>query len=80
MSYAIICSSKTGNTKKLAQRAREVLGDKVVDDVADLIEKSYIKPLETDKRFFVIDRGETMSAAVQNKLLKTLDKQKSNVI
>lgn len=28
MSYAIICSSKTGNTKKLAQRAREVLGEK----------------------------------------------------
>ena len=27
MSYAIICSSKTGNTEKLAQRAREVLGE-----------------------------------------------------
>ena len=35
MSYAIICSSKTGNTEKLAQRAREVLGDKVVGDVAE---------------------------------------------
>ena len=35
MSYAIICSSKTGNTKKLAQRAREVLGSKIVDDVAE---------------------------------------------
>ena len=28
MSYAIICRSKTGNTEKLAQRAREVLGEK----------------------------------------------------
>ena len=28
MTYAIICSSKTGNTEKLAQRAREVLGEK----------------------------------------------------
>ena len=28
MSYAIICSSKTGNTQRLAQRAREVLGEK----------------------------------------------------
>ena len=28
MSYAIICSSKTGNTEKLARRAREVLGEK----------------------------------------------------
>ena len=39
MSYAIICSSKTGNTEKLAQRAREVLGEKderPVDD-ADLV-------------------------------------------
>ena len=33
MSYAIICSSKTGNTAKLAQRAREVLGEK--NEVAD---------------------------------------------
>lgn len=39
MSYAIICSSKTGNTEKLAQRARKVLGEEnecpVVD--ADLV-------------------------------------------
>ena len=35
MSIAIICSSKTGNTLKLAQRAREVLGEKIVDSVAD---------------------------------------------
>ena len=35
MSYAIICSSKTGNTEKLAQRAREALGSQVVDDVAE---------------------------------------------
>lgn len=51
----------------------------VVDDVSDLIEKSYIKPLEGEKRFFVIDRGETMSAAVQNKLLKTLEEPPKNV-
>ena len=35
MTYAIICSSKTGNTKKLAQRAREVLGEKNEVPVAD---------------------------------------------
>lgn len=35
MSYAIICSSKTGNTEKLAQRAREVLGEKDERPVAD---------------------------------------------
>lgn len=35
MTCAIICSSKTGNTAKLAQRARDVLGDAIVDSVAD---------------------------------------------
>lgn len=35
MSYAIICSSKTGNTEKLAQRAREALGSQIVDDVTE---------------------------------------------
>ena len=39
MSYAIICSSKTGNTNKLAQRAREVLGEKneVAVEAADVV-------------------------------------------
>ena len=39
MSYAIICSSKTGNTEKLAQRAREVLGEKneVAVEAADVV-------------------------------------------
>ena len=35
MSYAIICSSKTGNTQKLAQRAREVLGKENERPVAE---------------------------------------------
>ena len=35
MSYAIICSSKTGNTEKLARRAREVLGEEDEGPVAD---------------------------------------------
>ena len=35
MSYAIICSSKTGNTEMLAQRAREVLGRDGECSVAD---------------------------------------------
>lgn len=39
MSYAIICSSKTGNTNKLAQRAREILGEKneVAVEAADVV-------------------------------------------
>ena len=35
MTYGIICSSKTGNTEKLARRAREVLGKGNERPVAD---------------------------------------------
>ena len=43
------------------------------EDVADLIEKSYLKPVEGDKKIFIIRGGETMSPSAQNKLLKTLE-------
>lgn len=44
-----------------------------VADVNDLIEKSYLKPVEGDKKIFAIAAGDTMTAAAQNKLLKTLE-------
>ena len=49
-------------------------GDAVlVQDVASLIESSYVKPLEGDKKVFVITKGQNMNAQAQNKLLKTLE-------
>lgn len=51
----------------------------VVDDVSLLIEESYLKPIEADRKLFVINHGETMSAVVQNKLLKTLEEPPANV-
>lgn len=44
-----------------------------VVDVNDLIEKSYLRPIEGDAKIFVIEKGDTMTAAAQNKLLKTLE-------
>ena len=57
------------------------LGDKGVttEDVNVLIEESFIRPLESDKKIFVITSPEQMSAVVQNKLLKTLEEPPKNV-
>lgn len=53
-------------------------GDKVtVRDINFLTETSYITPTELDKKFYVINYGETMNEASQNKLLKTLEEPPS---
>ena len=51
----------------------------LTEDVNDLIEKSYIKPLEGEKRIFVINGAQTMNPSAQNKLLKTLEEPPANV-
>ena len=51
----------------------------VADDVSDLISESYIKPIESDKKIFLLSHAETMNAAAQNKLLKTLEEPPKNV-
>lgn len=49
-------------------------GDKVtVKDINFLTETAYITPTELKKKFYVINYGETMNEASQNKLLKTLE-------
>ncbi len=55
------------------------LGKKiVVSDVDDLIAKSYVKPLENDKKLFVLNDVQDMNAQAQNKLLKTLEEPPKN--
>ena len=49
-----------------------------VADVDDLIAKSYIKPLEADKKIFVLLNANEMNAQSQNKLLKTLEEPPSD--
>jgi len=51
----------------------------LAEDINSLIEESYLKPIESDKKIFVIDRAETMNASAQNKLLKTLEEPPNNV-
>lgn len=53
-------------------------GSVTVDDINDLIEKSYLRPLERDKKLFIIEQGESMTVAAQNKLLKTLEEPPEN--
>ncbi len=50
-----------------------------VEDVNSLIEESYLKPIESDKKLFVIVGAENMNPASQNKLLKTLEEPPKNV-
>ena len=50
-----------------------------VEDVNALIEESYLKPIESDKKLFVIVGAESMNASSQNKLLKTLEEPPKNV-
>lgn len=55
-------------------------GDIVLSaDANDLIEQSYIKPIEGANKIFIINRGETMNGSVQNKLLKTIEEPPKNV-
>ena len=49
------------------------------DDVNALIQDSYVKPYEADKKVYVINQGQTMNASSQNKLLKTLEEPPQNV-
>lgn len=49
------------------------------EEVNDLIEESYLKPIESDKKIFVLDKAQTMNASAQNKLLKTLEEPPKNV-
>lgn len=51
----------------------------VVEDVEKLISDSYVKPIESDKRVFVILNGQTMNLSAQNKLLKTLEEPPNGV-
>ncbi len=56
-------------------------GEKITADGVNLIvsEKCYVKPLEADKRLFVIVGAEKMNITAQNKLLKTLEEPPANV-
>ena len=49
------------------------------EDVNSLIEESYLKPIENQRKVFILTNAETMTAQAQNKLLKTLEEPPKNV-
>lgn len=51
----------------------------VTEDIVKLIEESYFKPIEGEKKVFVIYLAHTMNLHSQNKLLKTLEEPPKNV-
>lgn len=50
-----------------------------VDDIAALIEDSFMTPYESDRKIYVVYSAEKMNAASQNKLLKTLEEPRPSV-
>ena len=49
------------------------------EEVNEIIEESFIRPIEADKKIFVITAVEPLSKVVQNKLLKTLEEPPKGV-
>ncbi len=49
------------------------------DDITSVVQDTFVKPYEADKKLYLISHGETMNATAQNKLLKTLEEPPKNV-
>lgn len=49
------------------------------EQVNALIGESYVKPLESERKIFLITNAQTMNTQAQNKLLKTLEEPPKNV-
>jgi DNA polymerase-3 subunit delta' len=49
------------------------------EEVNELIEESYLKPIEGDKKIFIVNRAESINHVAQNKLLKTLEEPPESV-
>ncbi len=55
-------------------------GESIVsEEVNELIEQSYAKPVESDKKIFILSQAQNMNAQAQNKLLKTLEEPPESV-
>ncbi len=48
------------------------------EEVSDLIENTFVKPFEGDKKIFLINNADKMNITAQNKLLKTLEEPPKN--
>ena len=57
----------------------ETGGKIAVGDVRAVIDDAYVKPLESDRKLYVLDALQDANAAAQNKLLKILEEPPENV-
>ena len=71
----LIDSLAYSDLKYYPQNNQKVLSE----DIVNLIEESFYKPIEGTKKLFIIDKAETMTPQAQNKLLKTLEEPPKNV-
>ena len=51
----------------------------LTEDINAIISESYVRPIESEKKVFVLSNAQTMNAVTQNKLLKTLEEPPKNV-
>ena len=51
----------------------------LVEDISALTEEAYVRPLEGDRKIFLLNDADKMNAAAQNKLLKTLEEPPEHV-
>ena len=70
---------KAKKDKDKEKGAKAKLDTVCTEDIVSLIEESYIKPIECDKKVFVILNAQDMTVQAQNKLLKTLEEPPRNV-
>ena len=50
-----------------------------VEQITEMISESFYRPVESDKKVFVLSQAQDMNAICQNKLLKTLEEPPKNV-
>ena len=91
----ILCSTFVGqllfgsvskeNAERAARSGADIIrlpeGDKVLTaDVEALLDTVYFTPTEHDRKFYIVDRAETMNDSAQNKILKVLEEPPSKVV
>ncbi len=73
------CTLIKGETHSDVLFFPEKEGAVLTSDVNKLVEESFFKPVEGEKKIFVLSSAHTMNAQAQNKLLKTLEEPPKNV-
>lgn len=88
--YLMTCTGDEKKDERLARLIKDGFHPDVVtypiknesvtaEEAVEIVRESFVKPLETDKKVFIIRNADKMNAQAQNKLLKTLEEPPKNV-